>query len=138
MKFKLPCLFLAILAATTAFAESVISVIVDGQPVAFGAVGPMRSKGRVMVPLRGVLEKIGATVDWDGAAQKITAERDDHKIELTIGEAFGRINDQDVPLDVPARVFKGTTFVPLRFMGSALHARVDWDEATSTVRITTR
>ncbi len=114
-----------------------ISVVIDGDPVVFGEVGPMRVHGRVLVPLRGVLEKMGATVDYDAASQTVSAEKGDRKIELKIGEAFGRINDRDTPLDVPGKIFKGTTLVPLRFMGAALGARVDWDEMKSSVMITT-
>jgi len=114
-----------------------IQVLIDGKPVSFGEIGPMKSKGRVLVPLRGVLEQMGATVGWDAASQTVTAQKGDRKIELKIGAAFGRINDQDTPLDVPGKVFRGTTMVPLRFMGSALGARVDWDEFKDTVLITT-
>jgi hypothetical protein len=128
-------LLLAILSGM-ALAQNKISVVVDGQPVAFGDVGPTKIKGIVLVPMRGVFEKLGATLEYDVASQTITAVRGETKVELTIGKAFGRINDHDYPLDVPARIFKGTTLVPLRFMGKALGASVDWDGATGTVTIT--
>src|SRR5579871_6495860 len=98
MNLKPTLLGLACLATAISTAQTGISVVVDGEPVTFAGVGPMRSKGRVMVPLRGVLEKIGASVDYDAASQTIKAERGDKRIELTIGKAFGRINDEDVPM----------------------------------------
>ena len=127
---------LLVLLASLTLAQNRIAVIVDGQPVVFSGVGPTMVKGIVLVPLRGVLEKLGATVEYDAASQTISAEKGDTKIELTVGKAFGRINDHDYPLDSPARIFKGTTLVPLRFMGKALGADVSWDAAKSTVVIT--
>ncbi len=45
-------------------AQGAIRVFVDGQPVNFD-VPPSVIQGRVLVPLRGIFERLGATVDYD-------------------------------------------------------------------------
>jgi hypothetical protein len=122
--------------AALAGAQGGISVIVDGTPVAFHGVGPQQVNGRVLVPLRGVLEQMGAYVDWDSAGQLVTAQRGDTTIELRIGQRSAQVNNQPMTLDVPAEIFHGSTMVPLRFMSEALGADVRWDPAQYAVVIT--
>jgi len=127
------------LAATAAFAgaQGGISVIVDGNPVVFHGVGPQQVNGRVLVPLRGVLEKMGAYVDWQSAGQLITAQRGDTTINLRIGERSAQVNNRTVNLDVPAEIYRGSTMVPLRFMSEALGADVRWEPSQYAVLIST-
>src|SRR5207244_11019777 len=106
-------------------------------PVAFGTVGPQQVQGRVMVPLRGVLEKLGAFVGWNAATHTVTASRGNLDLQLPIGARTASVNGRQVPLDVPAMTIAGTTMVPLRFVGETLGADVAWDAPTQTVLITT-
>lgn len=125
------------LLAGIAAAQRDISVIVNGDPVMFRDIGPITVNGRVLVPVRGVLEKIGAYVDWQPAGDMVTASRGDIDMELRIGERSARVNGRTVILDVPAQIYRGRTFVPLRFMGEALGAEVVYDSAQYAVIINT-
>ncbi|MBI3722236.1 MAG: hypothetical protein HY248_06750, partial [Fimbriimonas ginsengisoli] len=49
-----------------------IRVELNGDLVRFYGAQPREVDGRVMVPLRGVLEKMGAMVDWDARTQTVT------------------------------------------------------------------
>lgn len=129
-------LMCAIFVPNFAFSQP-IAVTVDDRPVAFGAVGPRSIQGRVLVPLRGVLEAIGAEVEWNNRTQTVTAYKGDTEIILQVGARYGTIRGERVPVDVPARLIGGTTMVPLRFLGEALGAEIRWEDATQTVRITT-
>lgn len=120
-----------------AAAQGGINVIVNGDPVAFHGVGPQEVNGRVLVPLRGVLEKMGAYVGWEPVGQLVTAQRGDTSIELRIGSRVAQVNHQPVTLDVPAQIFRGSTLVPLRFMSEALGAEVSWEPAQYAVLIRT-
>src|SRR5437763_1304335 len=64
---------LLLLAYSCAFAQD-IRVTVNGDPVAFSGTGPMQLNGRVLVPVRGVLEKLGANVEWVPSTQSVIAE----------------------------------------------------------------
>src|SRR5437870_1465524 len=65
-----------------------IEVRVNGEPVHFVGTGPQEYRGRVLVPLRGVLEKLGAYVGWDAATRTVIATRGDMSIRLPIGSDY--------------------------------------------------
>jgi hypothetical protein len=115
-----------------------IGVVVNDQPVVFQGIGPQQIEGRVLVPVRGVLEKIGANVQWVPQTQTVVAGNGQIDITLKIGDRHATVNTRDVMLDVPAQVISGYTFVPLRFLGEALGAEVRWDAQNQTVVIHTR
>lgn len=54
---------LLLMGAGAAHAQQ-IRVIVNHNPVHFGEMGPQQVGGRVLVPVRGVLEQLGADVSW--------------------------------------------------------------------------
>ena len=78
-------LSLAIVAlpAVPALAQTA-SVVVDGQLMGFDQ-PPIVAGGRVLVPLRGVFEHLGATVLWNPATNVVTAQRADTQVQLAIG-----------------------------------------------------
>src|SRR5690349_9411416 len=96
-------------------ASQSISVSVDGEPVRFSGVGPQKIEGRILVPLRGVMEKLGAYVTYQASTKTVVATRGDVDIQLTLGQRRATVNGKDVMLDVPAMEFRGSTLVPLRF-----------------------
>jgi hypothetical protein len=114
-----------------------ITVRVDGGLVAFPGVGPQKVNGRVLVPLRGVMEKLGAYVGYQPSTKTVTATKSGIDVTLRLGERAAVVNNRTVTLDVPAQEFRGSTMVPLRFVGEALGAEVRWNAETSTVDIST-
>lgn len=113
-----------------------IHVLVDGEELSFPNQQPVKTNGRVLVPLRGVFEKLGATVDWDPDKQSITAIRRDTRIHLVVGELDATVNERVVHLDVPPTVVDGSTMVPLRFVSEALGENVAWNSFQNEVDIT--
>ncbi|MCC2670580.1 MAG: copper amine oxidase-like protein [Armatimonadetes bacterium] len=63
-------------------AAAQIQVDVNGRPVSFGAVGPQRIGGRVLIPLRAVVEALGAEVTWDSATQTVLGRKGDREFSL--------------------------------------------------------
>jgi hypothetical protein len=114
-----------------------IRVRVNGDLVYFQGTQPQQINGRVLVPFRGILEQMGANVDWMPENQTVIATRGDKEILLTIGSRTAAINGRDVQLDVPAMTLGGYTMVPLRFVSEALGADVTWLSAMQTVMIDT-
>lgn len=119
-----------------AMAQS-LNVTINGAPVRFTGTQPMAVRGRVMVPLRGVLEQMGAFVGWDPATRTVFAQKSGTDVQLPIGSPAATVNGRTVNLDVPAQVIGGSTMVPLRFLSEAMGSEVAWDNATRTVMITT-
>jgi hypothetical protein len=138
MKRLLPLVVLCALAATLVpvapVSAQTIRVIVDGQPVRFDQ-PPITIGGRVLVPLRGVFERLGAFVEWDPRTNTVTAVRSGSQIQLQIGSRQGYVNGNLTLLDIPPMVVRGRTLVPLRFISEALGAQVDWDPAARTVYV---
>lgn len=138
MKHLLPLVLVCALAATLVAAGPVsaqtIRVIVDGQPVVFDQ-PPITIGGRVLVPLRGVFERLGAFVEWERSTNMVTAVRSGSQIQLRIGSRQGFVNGNPTLLDIPPMVVRGRTLVPLRFISEALGAQVDWDPAARTVYV---
>lgn len=114
-----------------------LAVLVDGKPVKFAAGQPRTMKGRVMVPLRGVFEAIGAYVEYDAENRIVTAKKNNETVELKMSEKVARKNGAEIMLDSPPDVMGGTTYVPLRFIAEALGGKVEFDKANNQVRIAT-
>lgn len=112
-------------------------VLVNQQPVQFSGQPPVEQNGRLLIPLRGVLEKMGAFVSYDSQSKTITAYRGATRITLPVGSRQALVNDRAVSLDVPAQVTNGSTLVPLRFVAESLGAQVRYDYANRTVAIET-
>ncbi len=130
---------LCVLLPTSALAQDnrPIHVTVNNEPVIFQGMMPQQIQGRVMVPVRGVLEKLGAQVTWIAKTQEVVATTPKVDVTLKIGSRQARINGKEATLDVPAQIISGSTMVPLRFVGEAMGAELKWDGATRTVIITT-
>lgn len=127
---------LGLVIAGSSFGQT-INVFVNGEAVRFASVPPQRIDGRVLVPLRGVMEKLGAYVSYQASTKTVTANRGDVDLQLTLGRKIAVLNGREVTLDVPAMEYRGSTLVPLRFMGEALGVDVRWDSAAYAVRIST-
>ena len=95
---------------------------------------PYVENSRTMVPLRFISEALGLKVDWDGANKTITIG--DGLAKLTIDSNIVNANGKDIKIDSPAKIKSGRTFVPLRAIAEITGAKVDWDGASKTVKIT--
>jgi len=112
-----------------------ITVLLNGRLLNLGVTGATQVGGRVMVPLRGVFEALGASVDYDPATMTVFATRADTQMQLRLGSTQANVNGQVRTLDVPAQSRFGRTLVPLRFVSEALGASVNWNDAQRTVYI---
>ena len=119
--------------------QTTITVTVDNKPVGFSEAPPRMMGGRVMVPLRGVVERLGGNIKYEAQTKVITGAQPDteKQFRLRLGSNEALVNGQKQPLDAPPRVIRGVTYVPLRFVSEALGADVRWDNAKQTVTIMT-
>ena len=108
-----------------------INVVINGQPVTFTGAPPQELNGSVLVPLRGVFEQLGATVQYNPTTQNIFAQKGSTTVSLTLGSSTAYVNNQAQQLAQPPTVLTGTTLVPLRFVAEAFGAYVEWQPQTN-------
>ncbi|NLO89057.1 MAG: copper amine oxidase N-terminal domain-containing protein [Clostridia bacterium] len=98
-------------------------------------VPPMLRDGYTMLPLRFIGEALGATFDYNDQTKTVTFKKGSRTVILKIGSRTAEVDGKEVTLEAPAVSQSGRTLVPLRFVGEALGAKVDWDGSTKTVTI---
>lgn len=111
-----------------------IGVVVDDRRLAFD-VPPIVENDRVLVPLRGFMEPLGAKVDYNSNTRKITIRQDELTLRMTLDQREVGINKLTAQLDAPPTVVNGRVLVPLRFIGEYLGYDVAWDGAERLVTI---
>ena len=99
-------------------------------------VAPIIRNDRTMLPARFVAEALGASVEWDEAAQKVTITKENTVIEITIGSNIAFVNGMEVILDSPAFIENSRTYLPLRFIAENLGAEVEWNQELQQIYIT--
>jgi len=115
---------------------SAITVTVNGQPLP-PYPPAIERHGRVLVPMRGVLESLGATVWWQDATRTVTATRGDRTVQMTVNQPMAYVNGQPLALGVPPMLVRGVTYMPLRFPAQALGASVTWHPGRQVVEVIT-
>lgn len=136
-------LFISIIFASPALAADSIQVVVDNNPVVFDS-PPFIENGRLIVPLRAVAEAAGMKVDYDNNTRSVTITKTEklikipldstnpyidgktHIVTLTLDSDTATANGSKIRLDVPARIVRGRTMVPLRFISVAMDMDVIW------------
>lgn len=113
-----------------------IKIILDGTELK-GDADSFIKDNRVLVPMRLIFDRIGATVHWDPATRSITATKKDDIIQLKVDSKQATINGKTYTLDAAPTIQQQRTFVPTRFVSEALGLEVKWDSQTRTVTLTT-
>jgi hypothetical protein len=111
-----------------------MSVFVNGQDVEFD-VPPVIKAGRTLIPVRAIVNSMGAQVKWDATTQTVTIIKDSTTIILKLGSDIALVNGKEVKLDVPAQTTSDRTIVPIRFIAETFGLKVDWDNDTGSVII---
>lgn len=108
----------------TATAAKEVRVIIDGEVQTFEQSAVILN-GSTLVPMRGIFEKLGATISWKADTRTVTATKDGTSIIIRIGSKTATINGKAVTLAAPATIINGSTMVPLRFVSEALGSGVE-------------
>ncbi len=110
-------------------------------------VAPFIKSDITFIPLRVLLEQMGAEIGWDGEKQEITIVKEDGKGKISITMRIwddrvfvsdGDPNKYDTvryTLIAPPRIYDGRTFIPLRFVSENLGYKVEWNGETREITI---
>ncbi len=98
---------------------------------------PQLIGGSIFVPLRGVLESLGAQVNFLPSVNRIDIVQNGQTYSLRPGQS-GAISDGRLVELAPARTIGGRAFVPLRALAQLFGYGVAWQTRTRTVAITSK
>jgi hypothetical protein len=132
IRTALACALFVALLSVPLRAAAAVTIVVNGATLSFDQ-PPIERGGRVFVPLRGVFERLGATVVYDNGV--INATGNGRNVQLKIGSTLATINGETYTSDVAPFLVGARTLVPLRFISEALGATVNYDGNTQTVSI---
>lgn len=135
----------------TVFAQNGIKVMVYEKEITFQDQGPIIEDGRVLVPIRGVFEKLGKgeasnefKVSWDEKTSTATIKNKWYTVTIpanassftvTTNKWDGTTETKTITPDVPQKIVNGRILIPLRAISEAVSADVDWDSQTNTAKI---
>ena len=119
--------------AAAAGKDDGVKVQVNGRLVDFPDAAPEVVDGRTMVPLRAVLEALGAEVDYDAASQTTRAKLGGVSLSHAVGtDKIDISGGQALTMDTVSYVRRGSAMVPVRFFSQALGYEVYWDGGSRT------
>ncbi|WP_340401636.1 stalk domain-containing protein [Paenibacillus sp. FSL H8-0079] len=98
-------------------------------------VTPVMYKGRLVLPVRSLIEELGGKLVLQSDDKKITIDLNSKKIELWIGKNVAVVNGSEKTLDVAPVVINGRTMLPLRFIGENLGVHITWDGTNQSVEV---
>ncbi len=110
-------------------------VRINGSLIEFENQYPIIEDDRTLIPIRGLLEKLGASVEWNHENYEAVIQKDGIRVVLPIGSSTAYVNGEEVELDVPAELRNGRTMVPLRFILDQFGIEIEWEQQTRTVNI---
>ncbi|MGI6668868.1 MAG: DUF6612 family protein [Acetivibrionales bacterium] len=116
-----------------------IRIVMDGRLERFEKV-PVSVNNSTMLPFRELLVKLGVPNDdghiiYNHDKKSVTVWYGQTKIYLLIGQNEAFVNDEPISLNAAPILYKGSTYVPLRFLAETMGKKVIWDGETRTVRI---
>jgi hypothetical protein len=117
------------------YEDSNVKVFINNQQLSFNQ-NPVVSGGRILVPLRGIFEPLGASVQWDNDTRTIAATKGNKAVSLTIGSNVAYLNGVKINLDAPPDIVNGSTMVPIRFVSESLETSVGYDAIQNQITLT--
>ncbi len=101
-------------------------------------VAPYLKDGRTFLPLRYVANALDVDDDnivWDPVSRAVTIFKGDRIAQVTIDDKTMLVNGVTINMDVAPEITDGRTMLPIRWMGQALGANIDWDPEARSVTV---
>ncbi|AGB18615.1 copper amine oxidase N-terminal domain-containing protein [Thermoanaerobacterium thermosaccharolyticum] len=96
---------------------------------------PVIKSGTTLIPVRAVVESLGANVNWDAASNTVTITKGDKTIVFDLNNSKVYVNGTEVTISMPAMEISNRTFVPLRFIAESLGVKINYDNNTGNIDI---
>lgn len=112
-----------------------LDTYVNGKKVGFD-VRPQIESGRTLMPIRALVEALGAQVEWNAETRVVTIIKGETTVSLALDSTLATVNGEEVALEVAAKVVDGRTVVPARFVSEGLGLYVSWLAQHRTIVVT--
>jgi hypothetical protein len=89
----------------------------------------------MLIPLRDILDGLGAKVEWLPDTREAIITGGSHTITLKVGDSTAVVDGKEIAMDAPARIIDGRILVPLRFLSENIGAKVVWVDKTNTIEV---
>ena len=123
--------------SNSVYANSGISVILDGSEIQFEDQGPIFVEGQVFVPIRDIFTQMGYDVSWDPGTRTATLINTYVSIVIPAMGSHFYVNNEVVTPVIPQLLRSGRLLLPIETIVNVVGATFVWDEAMKTVAITT-
>ncbi|MBM7565046.1 PQQ-binding-like beta-propeller repeat protein [Paenibacillus sacheonensis] len=122
--------------STGAFVKAQAGLIIDGKEKQFQP-GMMTQSNRMFVPMRFLMETIGAKVSYDAASKQVRITYGTTAFIIKEDSAFATQDGKQVPLSYAPATLNGSLYVPIGDIGKLLGIGVVWEPGPRNVVITT-
>ena len=92
-------------------------------------------ENKMLVPVRAVLESLGANVSWNDEKYIVTVETGNTVSEIPIGASEFFVNGKGYKAEIPAQVVNGRTLIPADMLGVVGECEIVCDTEKSIVTI---
>jgi len=99
---------------------------------------PIMIEDATFVPVRGIFEHFGATVNWISETATVEIEMDKSAIVLQKGSNEAFVNGQAHQLNQSVTVVNKRAMIPLRFISEALGFNVKWEETDKSIIVSNK
>lgn len=116
-----------------------IKIYVDGKQLALNAPPVIRDE-RTLVPVRAIAEALDVTVVWDESDRSVSLTKHDADYPFCVMWIDYDIIDTGGGYDyieTPPVIINNVTMLPLRVVAELLECKVDWDDETRSVFVST-
>lgn len=111
-------------------------VVLDAAPITFD-VAPTVESGVALLPVRHVLELLGARLRWDNQTKTATLTVVGRTAVVRVRENTMTIDGTPTPLEAPLRIVRGRVLIPATALSALLDAELLYDGATGQLILNT-
>lgn len=142
--FVVLIVFISIIVETSYAKDNIVEepnlkVIIHGDLINFSDV-PIIKNGKTLLPLRQALTSLGIKNDdkhiiWNSSECSVTANNDKTKVYVKTNSLIGYINGVKTDLDAAPVIYKGKSYIPIRFIAKSFGKQVTWDNNSKSIFI---
>jgi lipoprotein-anchoring transpeptidase ErfK/SrfK len=114
--------------------KSYILMAINGKAVPDAA--PLVRNGKLLVPMRQVIEGLGGTITWQGKNQPVLVDLAGSTMEFSVGSDSFSVNGEVFAAGTSAELIRGRMMVPIDMCAQLQGVSLAWDPEAKTVRLT--